>query len=176
MADERPREQALDGRGKRFAIVAARFNQSVVEPMVESARATLKRHGVRDDDIEVQRVPGAFELPLVGAKWAKTEAVDAVIALGAVIRGETPHFDFVAGECAAGLQRAALDTGVPMIFGVLTTDTADQAMARADPARGDKGGDAARAALEMVAAIAAVGDTAHQALLRGFQGLDRPPP
>ena len=152
MADEKPRAQALDGRGKRFAIVAARFNQSVVDPMLESAVATLKRHGVGEADIAVLRAPGAFELPLIGARVAAT--VDAVITLGAVIRGETPHFDFVAGECAAGLQRAALETGVPMIFGVLTTNTDEQAMARADPARGDKGGDAALAALEMVTVLA----------------------
>ena len=158
MADEKPGAQAFDGTGKRFAIIAARFNQSVVAPMLESAVATLQRHGVAEPDIEVLRVPGAFELPLVAKAVASAElhAPDAVIALGAVIRGETPHFDFVAGECAAGLQRVALETGVPAIFGVLTTDTHEQAMARALPNRGDKGGDAARAALETVDVLGAV--------------------
>lgn len=158
MADEKPHGQALDGRGKRLAIVAARFNQSVVDPMLESALATLKRHGVQDADIEVLRAPGAFELPLLAKSLTAGEdhVPHAVIALGAVIRGETPHFDFVAGECAAGLRRVALETGVPMIFGVLTTNTDEQAMARADPQRGDKGGDAALAALEMAAALEAV--------------------
>lgn len=157
MADEKPQAQALDGRGKRFAIVAARFNQSVVDPMLESAMATLKRHGVQDADIEVLRVPGAFELPLLAKSLTAGEhyVPHAVIALGAVIRGETPHFDFVAGECAAGLGRVALETGVPMIFGVLTTNTDEQALARADPQRGDKGGDAARAALEMAGVLEA---------------------
>ena len=155
MADEKPRAKAFDGRGKRFAIIAARFNESVVATMLESAVATLKRHGVAEEDIEVLRVPGAFELPLAAQSIASGEfhVPDAVIALGAVIRGETPHFDFVAGECAAGLQRVALETGVPVIFGVLTTDTDEQAMARAYPHRGDKGGDAARAALEMAEAL-----------------------
>ena len=157
MADEKPQAQALDGRGKRFAIVAARFNQSVVDPMLESALATLKRHGVQDADIEVLRAPGAFELPLLAKSLTAGEdyVPHAVIALGAVIRGETPHFDFVAGECAAGLRRVALETGVPMIFGVLTTNTDEQALARAHPQRGDKGGDAALAALEMAAALEA---------------------
>ena len=100
MADEKPHGQALDGRGKRFAIVAARFNQSVVDPMLESALATLKRHGVQDADIEVLRAPGAFELPLLAKSLTAGDGYvpHAVIALGAVIRGETPHFDFVAGE------------------------------------------------------------------------------
>ena len=164
MADETPRAHAFDAEGRRFAIVAARFNQSVVEPMLESAVATLQRHGATAEDIAVARVPGAFELPLA-ARWFARESIaggadagaaDAVIALGAVIRGETPHFDFVASECAAGLQRVAVETEAPVVFGVLTTDTREQAMARADPKRGDKGGDAARAALEMVAALESI--------------------
>lgn len=164
MADEKPHAQAVNGAGKRFAIVAARFNQSVVDPMLESALATLKRHGVQEADIEVLRAPGAFELPLLAKSLTAGDdhVPHAVIALGAVIRGETPHFDFVAGECAAGLGRVALETGVPMIFGVLTTNTDEQALARADPKRGDKGRDAALAALEMATVREAV-----DGLLRG---------
>lgn len=174
MADEKPHTQAVDGTGKRFAIVAARFNQSVVDPMLESAMATLKRHGVRDADIEVLRAPGAFELPLLAKALIAGEDYlpHAVIALGAVIRGETPHFDFVAGECAAGLRRVALETGVPMIFGVLTTNTDEQALARANPQRGDKGGDAALAALEMAAALEAADGLLRDRRARYQRGLN----
>ena len=153
MADEKPSELEIDGSGRRIAIVAARFNASVVDPMLESALATLARHGVARDAVDVFRVPGSFDLPVVARRAAQSLEPDAVIALGAVIRGETPHFDYVSGECAAGLQRAALETGVPMIFGVLTTNTDEQAAVRADPGRGDKGGDAARAALELAAVL-----------------------
>ena len=153
MADEKPSELEIDGSGRRIAIVAARFNASVVDPMLESALATLARHGVSRDAVDVFRVPGSFDLPVVARRAAQSLEPDAVIALGAVIRGETPHFDYVSGECAAGLQRAALETGVPMIFGVLTTNTDEQAAVRADPGRGDKGGDAARAALELAAVL-----------------------
>ena len=153
MADEKPQDIERDGAGRRFVVVAARFNASVVDPMLDSAVATLVRHGVARDDIDVHRVPGAFDIPVVAKLVAQALEPEAVIALGAVIRGETPHFDYVSGECAAGLQRAALDTGVPMVFGVLTTNTDAQAVARADPDQGDKGGDAARAALELAAVL-----------------------
>ena len=150
MADEKPEQRGLDGRGKRFAIIAARYNQSVVDPMIASAMDVLKKHHVDVERVPVIRVPGSFELPLVAKCYAERHPdTAAVIALGVVIRGETAHFDFVAGECASGLQRAALHTSTPMVFGVLTTDTMQQAIERADPAAGDKGGDAARAALEM---------------------------
>ena len=153
MADEKPERRALNGTGKRFAIIAARFNQSVVDPMIVSATEVLKDHHVEAEDITLIRVPGSFELPLAAKRYAEHHGADAVIALGTVIRGETAHFDFVAGECASGLQRAALDTGTPMVFGVLTTDTMQQAIERADPAAGDKGGDAARTALEMASLL-----------------------
>ena len=153
MADEKPQDLELDGSGRRIVIVAARFNASVVDPMLDSALATLVRLGVSRDDIDVHRVPGAFDIPVVAKRAAEATEPHAVIALGAVIRGETPHFDYVSGECAAGLQRAALDTGIPMIFGVLTTDTDAQAIVRADPGQGDKGGDAARAALELATVL-----------------------
>ena len=150
MADEKPQQRPLNGSGKSFAIIAARFNQSVVDSMIAGALDVLQKHQVDVDRMPVIRVPGSFELPLAAKCYAERHAdTDAVIALGVVIRGETAHFDFVAGECASGLQRAALDTGTPMVFGVLTTDTMQQAIERADPAAGDKGGDAARAALEM---------------------------
>ena len=155
MADERPLHCQLDGSGKRFVIVAARYNQSVVDPMIESAMDVLSKHHVDVKRVPVLRVPGAFELPLAAKRYAERHPdTDAVIALGAVIRGETAHFDFVAGECASGLQRAALETDTPMAFGVLTTDTMQQAIERADPEVGDKGGDAARAALEMADLLA----------------------
>ena len=154
MADEKPEERHVDGKGKCFAIVAARFNQSVVDPMIEGAIEALDRHDVDIDAVAVYRVPGCFELPLMSKKLAARGDVDAVIALGAVIRGETPHFEYVAAECAAGLQRAGLETGVPIIFGVLTTDTDEQAHKRADRAAGNKGGDAALAALEMADLLA----------------------
>ena len=155
MADEKPEQRDLNGSGKQFAIVAARFNQSVVDSMVAGALDVLEQHQVDVGRVPVIRVPGSFELPLAAKRYAERHAdTDAVIALGVVIRGETAHFDFVAGECASGLQRAALDTGTPMVFGVLTTDTMQQAIERADPAAGDKGGDAARAALEMADLLA----------------------
>ncbi len=153
MADEKPRELDLDGSGRRIVIIAARFNASVVDPMLDSALAALVHHGVARDDIDVHRVPGAFDIPVVAKLAAEATEPHAVIALGAVIRGETPHFDYVSGECAAGLQRAALDTGIPMVFGVLTTNTDAQAIERASPHQGDKGGDAARAALELAAVL-----------------------
>ncbi|MGH7480629.1 MAG: 6,7-dimethyl-8-ribityllumazine synthase [Longimicrobiales bacterium] len=137
------------GTGRRFALVVSRFNGEITEELLDGARAVLLEHGVAAEDIAVLRVPGAWELPLGAQTLAATSDVDAVIALGCVIRGETPHFDYVAAEAASGLQLAALETGVPVSFGVLTTDTREQAEARAGGARGNKGAEAARSALEM---------------------------
>ena len=137
-------------QGLRVAIIAGRFNDFIVEPLLSGAVELLEQHGAQRDAIKVLRVPGAFELPLVAQKLAASGRFDAVIALGAVIRGDTPHFDFVAGECAAGLARVALDTGVPVIFGVLTTDTVEQASDRAGGKHGNKGADAALTAIEIV--------------------------
>ncbi len=137
------------GAGRSIAIVASRFNDVVTERLVDGARAALLEHGVADDDVTVYRVPGAWELPLAVSKVAATGRYDAVVAVGCVIRGETPHFDYVAGEASRGLARAALDHGVPLGFGVLTTDTAEQALARAGGDVGNKGAEAAEAALEM---------------------------
>lgn len=143
-------EGELQVRDLRLACVAARFNDFVVEPLVRGALDVLKRHGVADKQIEIVRVPGAFEIPIVIRKLALSKRYDALIALGAVIRGQTPHFDYVAGECASGLARIALESGVPIAFGVLTTDTVEQAMDRAGGKAGNKGADAAMTAIEMV--------------------------
>ena len=134
----------------RFAIAAARFNREITDALVDGAIATFSRYGVPEDRITVVRVPGAFELPLIAQRLARGGACAAVLALGAVIRGETPHFDYVAGECARGLARVSLESGVPVIFGVLTTDSRRQAEDRAGGPAGNKGGEAALAALEMV--------------------------
>jgi 6,7-dimethyl-8-ribityllumazine synthase len=134
----------------RFAIVAGRFNGFVVEPLVAGARDALVRHGVSDDAIDLIRVPGAWEIGLAAHKLAHSGKYAAVIALGAVIRGATPHFDYVAGECTKALGQAALSSGVPVAFGVLTTDTIEQAIERSGTKAGNKGADAAIAALEMV--------------------------
>jgi 6,7-dimethyl-8-ribityllumazine synthase len=133
----------------RFAIVAGRFNGFIVESLVAAARDALVRHGVEDDAIELIRVPGAWEVALAAHQLAHSGTYTAVIALGAVIRGATPHFDFVAGACAKGLAQAALGSGVPVAFGVLTTDNIEQAIERAGTKAGNKGADAALAALEM---------------------------
>lgn len=137
------------GEGLRIGIAAARFNGRVTQLLVEGAVARLESAGVAPDDVVLAWAPGAFELPLVAQAMADA-GVDAVVCLGAVIRGETSHFDFVAGECAAGIQRAALDADIPVIFGVVTTDNLDQALARAGGEHGNKGTEAAEAALEMV--------------------------
>jgi 6,7-dimethyl-8-ribityllumazine synthase len=141
------------GSGRRIALVAARFNGEVVERLVDGASDMLAEAGVFGHDVEIVWVPGAFELPLAARAAASSGRFDAVVALGAVIRGETAHFDFVAGEAARGLQDAAAATGVPVSFGVLTTDTVEQAMERAGGALGNKGRDAASAALEMIGVV-----------------------
>jgi len=149
--NEQPKiiEGELLARDLRFAFVAARFNDFVVEPLIRGALDALKRHGAMEKQIEIVRVPGAFDIPIVARKLALSRRYDALIALGAVVRGQTPHFDYVAGECASGLARIALETGVPVAFGVLTTDTMEQAVDRAGGKAGNKGADAALAAVEM---------------------------
>ncbi|MCR4316969.1 MAG: 6,7-dimethyl-8-ribityllumazine synthase [Planctomycetes bacterium] len=136
--------------GKKIAIVAARFNEFVVSSLIGGAVDALVRHGIADSDIDVVRVPGAFEIPAVCKKCAESKKYDAVIALGAVIRGATPHFDYVASACAKGVADVAKDASVPVIFGVLTTNTIEQALERAGTKAGNKGADAAMAALEMI--------------------------
>ena len=137
----------------KFAIVVARFNSFVVEELLSGAVDALKRHGVNEANITVVRVPGAYEMPLATKKVAESGDYDAIIALGAVIRGGTPHFDYVAGECASGLSRVSMDTGVPVSFGVLTTDTIEQAIERSGTKAGNKGADCAMSALEMVSLL-----------------------
>jgi 6,7-dimethyl-8-ribityllumazine synthase len=143
-------EATLDGSGLRVGIALARFNQAVTQPLLEGALAALKEHGVAEDAIDVALVPGAFELPLCAQRLAATGRYDALVCLGAVVRGDTPHFDYVAGEAARGLQEAALATGTPIVFGVLTTDTLQQALDRIGGSEGHKGEEAANTALEMI--------------------------
>jgi 6,7-dimethyl-8-ribityllumazine synthase len=142
---------ASGARAWRFAIVASRTNGAVVERLLEGALACLAGRGVRRDAVAVARVPGAFELPLAAKRFAETGRYDAVIALGAVIRGGTPHFESICAETARGLASVALATDVPVLFGVLTTNTLEEALERAGGARGNKGTEAALAALEMAA-------------------------
>jgi 6,7-dimethyl-8-ribityllumazine synthase len=145
-----------DGRGLRIGVVAARFNDAITERLLAGARGALARVGVADDDVVLAWVPGAFEIPLVARRLAASGRVDAVVCLGAVVRGATPHFDHVAGQCAAGVARVGLDTGVPAVFGVLTTDTLDQAFERAGTKAGNKGADAALAAVELATLLRAL--------------------
>jgi len=147
--------------GARFAIVASRFNSFIVERLVEGALDALRRHGVSLAQVSVVRVPGSWEAPLVCARLCKSKKFDAVIALGAVIRGATAHFDYVAGEAAKGVAQAALGSSVPVLFGVLTTDTIEQAVERAGTKAGNKGFDAALCAIEMVSLGRALGDAGY---------------
>lgn len=140
----------LQAKGKKFGIVLSRFNAFIAERLLDGALDTLVRSGVSDKDIEVARVPGAYEIPLVAQKMARSKRYDAVICLGAIIRGATPHFDFVAGEAAKGIAQVGMETGVPVLFGVLTTDTIEQAIERAGSKAGNKGAECAMAAIEMV--------------------------
>ena len=137
-----------DGRGRRVAIAASRFNRLVTDPLVAGAVEELRRHGVADDDVDLAWVPGAFELPLAAERLAATGRYAAVVAIGAVVRGATRHFDHVAGQAAAGLAAVTRATGVPVAFGVLTCDTMEQALERAGVKAGNKGAEAAVAAIE----------------------------
>ena len=142
-------EGTLIAESLHIAIVLSRFNSLIGDRLLEGALDTLRRHGVSDDDITLARVPGAFEIPLAVSALAKSGRYNAVICLGAVIRGATAHFDYVAGPMASGLASIAVDTGVPVLFGVLTTDTIEQALERAGTKAGNKGADVAAAAIEM---------------------------
>ena len=143
-------EGNLKGEGKKLGIVVSRFNSFISEKLLEGALDSLIRSGVKDKDIDVARVPGAFEIPLATQKMAKGGKYDAVICLGVVIRGATPHFDYVAGEVAKGSAQVMLETGVPVLFGVLTTETIEQAIERAGSKAGNKGSEVAVAAIEMI--------------------------
>jgi 6,7-dimethyl-8-ribityllumazine synthase len=143
-------EGSMVVKGKRFSIVASRFNDFVTKSLLEGCCDTLKRHGAKESEIEISWVPGAFEIPTVALKLAKSKKFDAVICLGTVIRGDTPHFDFIAGEAAKGVAHVSMETGLPVIFGIITADTMEQAMERAGTKGGNKGKDAALNAIEMV--------------------------
>ena len=143
-------EGKLDATGLKIAIVASRFNDFFVRRLLDGALDCLQRHGTDPEDIEVAWVPGSFEVPLVAKRFAAAGRHDAVIALAAVIRGATPHFDYVASEIAKGVAATSLETGVPVLFGVITTDTLEQALERSGTKAGNKGADAAAAAIEMV--------------------------
>ena len=147
-------EGQLLSKGLRFAIVVARFNSFITERLLAGALDALGRTGCAESDIEIVKVPGSWEMPLVAREVAGRKRHDAIICLGAVIRGDTPHFEYVAGECARGLQLAALETGVPVAFGVLTVDSLEQALERAATGAGNKGGEAMLSALEMAAVMA----------------------
>ncbi|WP_114166942.1 6,7-dimethyl-8-ribityllumazine synthase [Exiguobacterium sp. TNDT2] len=142
-------EGNLVGKGLKVGIVVGRFNDLITMRLLDGAKDALKRHGVEQDDVELAFVPGAFELPLVAKKMAMSKKYDAVITLGAVIRGATPHFDYVCSEAAKGVAQASYQSEVPVIFGVLTTETIEQAIERAGTKAGNKGWEAATAAIEM---------------------------
>ncbi|GMT47799.1 MAG: 6,7-dimethyl-8-ribityllumazine synthase [bacterium] len=142
-------EGELNGKGLKFCIITSRFNDFITGKLTEGAIDALKRHGTSEKDIDLVRVPGAFELPLIVRKLAQKGTYNAIIALGAIIRGSTPHFDYVAAEASKGIAVAGMETGVPVSFGVITSDTIEQAIERAGSKAGNKGWDAAMTALEM---------------------------
>ena len=150
-------EGTLLGKGLKFGIVISRFNEFVTRKLLDGAQDALLRHGVSDGDIEVAWVPGSFEIPLIAKKLAQTKRYDAVICLSAVIRGGTPHFDYIAAEVSKGIAKVGLDTGLPVIFGVITADTIEQAIERAGTKMGNKGFDAASEAIEMVNLVKSIG-------------------
>jgi 6,7-dimethyl-8-ribityllumazine synthase len=143
-------EGKLDAKGIRVALVVSRFNEIITGRLLDGAQDCLRRHGAKDDAVQVVRVPGSWELPQVAGKIAAAGKVDAIVALSALVRGETPHFDFLASEVAKGLASVAQESGLPVIFGVLTTDTIEQALDRAGAKSGNKGWEAALSAIEMV--------------------------
>lgn len=150
-------EGDLVGRGLRFAVVVSRFNEFISSRLLGGAKDALVRHGVPEESLDVAWVPGAFEIPMVAKKMAETGEYSAVICLGAVIRGATPHFDYVAAEVSKGVAHVSLDTGVPVIFGVITADNLEQAIERAGTKSGNKGFDAATSAIEMANLVKRIG-------------------
>ena len=150
-------EAHLNAEGKKFALVVSRFNDFITDKLLSGALDALVRSGAKDNDIQIVKVPGAFEIPLVAKKMATQKKVDAIICLGAVIRGATPHFDYVSAEVSKGIAQVSLDSGVPIIFGIVTTDTIEQAIERAGTKAGNKGWSAAMAAVEMANLFEVVG-------------------
>ena len=157
MSDITEMEGDLIVRDARFALLVSRFNSFVVESLLAGAKDALLRHGANESDLQVIRVPGAFEMPLVARRLAASKNYDAIIALGAVIRGGTPHFEYVAGECIKGISSVATEFGIPVAMGVLTVDTIEQAIERAGTKAGNKGEEAAMSALEMVSLLGKLG-------------------
>ena len=153
----RTTEGTLGPNQGRYVLVVARWNSFVVEHLLEGALNTLRRHGISDEQMHIVRVPGAFEIPIACQKLAQRDDCDAIIALGAVIRGGTPHFEYVAGECTKGLAQVQMETGKPIAFGVLTVDSIEQAVERSGTKAGNKGAEAAMSALEMVSLSIALG-------------------
>lgn len=150
-------EGNLLGKGLKFGLVVSRFNEFFSKKLLEGAQDALLRHGVNETDIEVAWTPGSFEIPLIAQKMAKSNKYDAVVCLGAVVRGSTPHFDHIAAEVTKGIAKVNLDTGVPVIYGVITTDTLEQAIERSGTKEGNKGFDAAVSAIEMANLVKAMG-------------------
>ena len=150
-------EGKLLGEGLRFGVVVSRFNEFITQKLLQGAQDALLRHGVGEADIEVTWVPGSFEIPLIALKLAESKRYDAVICLGAVVRGGTPHFDYVAAEVSKGVAKVGLETGLPVIFGIITADTLEQAIERAGTKMGNRGFEAAEHALEMANLIRALG-------------------
>ena len=142
-------EGVLLGKGLKFGLVVSRFNEFITKKLVEGAQDALLRHGVSQEDIEIAWVPGSFEIPLIAKRLAQTKRYDAVICLGAVVRGGTPHFEYIAAEVSKGIAKVSLDTGLPVIYGVITADTLEQAIERAGTKMGNKGFDAAVTAIEL---------------------------
>ena len=163
----KPTEGNLNAGKLRFGIVVSKFNEFVTGRLEAAALETLKHHGASEDNLHVIRVPGAFEIPLVARQLAQSKQFDAVICLGAVIRGETPHFDFISAEMSRGIAQASLDTGIPVIFGVLTTNTAEEALARASTTEINRGTEAACTAIEMATLMQELSDSDRK--LTGFR-------
>jgi 6,7-dimethyl-8-ribityllumazine synthase len=147
---------------QRYLVVAAKFNDLITKALLEGAKEAFQESGIASSDVDVVWVPGAFEIPTVAAKAARSHAFQGIVCLGAVIRGETPHFDYVAGQAAAGCQQVGIETGVPVIFGVLTTDTVEQALSRCGIKSGNKGAEAAKAAIQTAKALAKVEELARR--------------
>jgi 6,7-dimethyl-8-ribityllumazine synthase len=168
---------SYNATGLRFGIVVARFNKFVTSKLLSSCVDGLTKQGVKPDDIEAVRVPGAFEIPLVARTMARTKRFDAVICLGAVIRGDTPHFDYISAEASRGIGQAALDADVPIIFGLLTTNTIAQAIERSDPSKFNRGGEAAKSAIEMATVMSVLrsGEEAPASVKRDTSDKTRAP-
>lgn len=153
----KPFEGMLLGKGLKFGVVISRFNEFITGKLLDGAQDALLRHGVSEDDIDIAWVPGSFEIPLIARKLAETKKYDAVICLSAVVRGGTPHFEYIAAEVTKGIAKVGLDTGLPVIYGVITADTLEQAIERAGTKQGNKGFDAAVTAIEMANLVKSIG-------------------